>query len=174
MRGRAGAGSRFKSSPEAPPAHPHRNPPGFPPAISRLQAEGKVLAADPCMVGWALLGASWPEALHRAPQPPGPPSAARLGPRRGCGANSSSNHCQPLPASPACIIQRLWGWGTLAGGGGQPPIRSACLQTFPLPRAAVGVDRTQMNLGSPHPCSPLLSARGSLASHRTPHRSVPD
>lgn len=35
---------------------PHRNPPGFPSAISSLQAEGKVLAADPCMVG---LGLAW-------------------------------------------------------------------------------------------------------------------
>lgn len=30
-----GAGRRFKSSREAPPAPPHRNPPGFPPAYQQ-------------------------------------------------------------------------------------------------------------------------------------------
>ena len=46
-----GAGTCFKSSLKAPPAHPTGTRQDFLLPISSLQAEGKVLATDPCMDG---------------------------------------------------------------------------------------------------------------------------
>lgn len=85
-----------------------------------------MLAADPCVVGWALLGASWPEALLRASLPPGPPSAASLGPRRGWGANSSSNHCPALACEPSLYHSEAVGVGD-PGRWGRAAPNQVCL-----------------------------------------------
>lgn len=88
-----------------------------------------MLATDPCMDAWALLGASWPGTLLLTSQPPSPPLATslrsiRVGePHSGADADNSPPQA---PTSPACFIQKLW---RVLGGRGEGSLRiwSACL-----------------------------------------------
>lgn len=144
--GRTGAGRRFKSRWEARQLTPTGTRQDFLLHISSLQAEGKVLATDPCMDAWALLGASWPRTLLLASQPPSPPLATSLGPMRSHETHSSTdaNNFPPqVPASPAGFIQRLWGFWWL--GSRAAPESGLSASTFP---AAEGTCRPLTHCGT--------------------------
>lgn len=107
----AGALKAVRRPRQLPPTGTHQD---FLLHISRLQAEGKVLATDPHMDAWALLGASWPGTFLLASQPPSPSLSTSLRDIRGCEERSSvfANNSPPqAPESPGCFIQRLWGEG---------------------------------------------------------------
>lgn len=129
--------------------------------ISSLQAEGKVLATDPCMVGLGLAGASWPRDLLLAPQSPSP-LATNLGSIRGCKTNPNANaHHSPPQAS-------------AEGLGDSAPESGLCASTFPT---AEGKSRPQapcqalcqrdsgLLLLSPAPATPPTSPAPTLYLH---------
>lgn len=129
--------------------------------ISSLQAEGKVLATDPCMVGLGLAGASWPLDLLLAPQSASPPLATNLGSIRGCKTNPNAN----AHRSPPQRLQRAWGI---------QPESGLCASTFPT---AEGKSRPQAPcqalcqgdsgplLLSPAPATPPTSPAPTLSLH---------
>ena len=100
-----------------------------------------MLATDPCMDAWALLGASWPGTLLLTSQPPSPPLATSLGSIR-VGEPPFRGRCRQLPtASPykpsMFHSEALGGSGGL--GRGQPQNLVCLPPSVQLLRAPAGL-----------------------------------
>lgn len=110
--------------------------------ISSLQAEGKVLATDPYMDAWALLGASWPGTLLLAPQPPSPPLATSLGSIRVGEAHSGADADNSPPqasTSPYSMFHSEALGGSGGSGRGQPQNLVCLPPSVQLLRAPAGL-----------------------------------